>query len=55
LPLFEESIHHGNAPHDVLAQMLGDLEHELLAILVDMKSVQNLGQVLALELDYTPS
>lgn len=42
---------HGNAAHNGLAEMLSDLEHELVAIVVDVESVQNSGKSLALELD----
>jgi hypothetical protein len=47
----EDRSYHGNASYDGLAQVLGDLKHELLAIVVDVKSIQNFRQVLAIELD----
>lgn len=47
-------IYHGNATDDVLAEMLRDLKDELLPVVVDVQSVENLGQVCALELDYVP-
>lgn len=32
--------------------MLGDLQHELVAMVVDMESVQNFRELLGIELDY---
>eukprot|EP00123_Amoebidium_parasiticum_P007880 comp18430_c0_seq1/m.19678 comp18430_c0_seq1/g.19678 ORF comp18430_c0_seq1/g.19678 comp18430_c0_seq1/m.19678 type:complete len:536 (+) comp18430_c0_seq1:33-1640(+) len=40
---------HGNGAHGVLTQVLGDLEHEALAILLQLESRQN-GRQLAIEL-----
>jgi len=45
---------HGNAPHDVLAEMLRDLEDELLAIFDGLKRVENGGELLGIELDCRP-
>lgn len=42
--------YHGNAADDGLSEMLSDLEDKLVAIVVDVESVENLGQRLALEL-----
>jgi hypothetical protein len=42
---------HGNAAHDVLSKMLSNLQDKLVAIVVNVKSVQNSGKVLAVEFD----
>jgi hypothetical protein len=40
---------HGDGAHGVLAQMLGDLEHQAVAVVVGLERVHDLGQM-ALEL-----
>lgn len=48
-------IYHSNATDDVLAHVLGDLEDELLTVVLDVEGVENLGEVCAFELDYVPN
>jgi peptide chain release factor 1 len=42
---------HGNATDDVLTQMLGDLENELLTIVLSLNRVENGRELSAIELD----
>ena len=44
---------HGNASHDVLTQVLGDLEDELLAAVLCLQSVQNWRKSVRGKLDCT--
>jgi hypothetical protein len=43
--------YHGNAADDGLSEMLSDLKDKLVAIVVDVESVENLGKSLTFELD----
>ena len=37
---------HGDGAHGVLAEMLGDFEHEAVAVIVGYERVQDLGQLI---------
>ena len=37
---------HGNRAHGVLAEMLGDFEHQPVAVIVGLERVQNLGKLI---------
>ena len=38
---------HGDGAHGVLAEMLGDFEHEAVAVIVGLERVQDLRQLIA--------
>lgn len=40
---------HGNAADDVLSEMLGNLQHQLVAILVGRQGVKNGRELLSIE------
>lgn len=42
---------HSNAAHDILAQVLRNLQHQLLASLVRVQGIENGGELVTLKLD----
>ena len=42
---------HGNAAHDVVADLLGNLSDELLAVVFQLNGVEQVGQLTVLEAD----